>query len=129
MPRMTAKYQTALYTADLHQIIVWNRDDRDELYSALQRVGHFWDSVSKSWNYAEPEDADEPTRLIMVRLWSDIETIEEVADDLIELVKSSKLPWELVERSKSHQCRPPKQNEARIYLRFLPTFLTASKLA
>jgi hypothetical protein len=125
MPKMTAKYQHALTTARHHngnmglpfeqRIII--TDDQETLYAKLNQAGYFWDSSRREWIYHEPEAADEPTALIMVRVWSDSEIIDEAADEIINGVKKV---WKLVERSTPYQCRPPKQGESRVYLKFLP---------
>lgn len=120
MPKMTAKYSKALNAYRQTSQGLERLDDQDSLYAYLQGEGYFWDSAAKRWDYHEPADADNPTPMIMIRLWADGEIIEEVADDLINLVKRSKLPWTLLERSTPYGCRPPKQREGRIYLKFLP---------
>ncbi|MCB0207700.1 MAG: hypothetical protein KDJ52_00130 [Anaerolineae bacterium] len=116
MPKMTAKYRTALETA-LKASLPVKTDDQETLYALLQENGYFWDSRTKSWDHFEPEEADDPTPLIYVRVWADEEIIHEAADDI---VRTNKKHWQLVERSDPYRCRPPKQREARIYLRFLP---------
>jgi hypothetical protein len=121
MPKMTAKYERALHTAlnkvRISPILLDKMSTQEELYTALQQAGYFWDSAAKTWDYHEPEAADEPTALIMVRVWSDSEIIDEAADEIINGVKNV---WKLVERSTPYQCRPPKQGESRVYLKFLP---------
>jgi hypothetical protein len=115
MPKMTAKYSAALQTARLAEI--GPSDDQEVLYTDLQDNGYFWDSRLKRWEFTPEEDSDEPTPLILVRVWADEAIIHEAADDLI---RTNKRHWQLVERSEPYRCRPPKQKEARIYLRFLP---------
>lgn len=115
MPRMTAKYKGARDTAFYRNISI--DGDQETLYERLQAAGFFWNSDSKKWEEFDIADADEPTKLIMVRVWTDAEIVEEAADDIV--AKTKKL-FELVERSKPYPCRPPKQREARIYLKFLP---------
>lgn len=118
MPKMTAKYAWAVNTAHNHNLPVRNTHNQEELYQLLQESGFFWDSGIKRWEYHEPAAADDPTPLIMVRVWADGEIIEEAADDLVR--QASALNWRLVERSQVYGCRPPKQREGRVYLRFLP---------
>ncbi|MCB0190595.1 MAG: hypothetical protein KDJ65_01480 [Anaerolineae bacterium] len=120
MPRMTAKYSQALNTYQHTQKELARLDDQETLYTYLQEEGYFWDSSAKQWEYFEPEEADDPTPLVMIRVWADGEIIEEAAGDLINLIKRSKLPWELIEKSNVYGCRPPKQREGRVYLKFLP---------
>lgn len=125
MPKMTAKYAGALAIASKafrHTDPLPNDNDQEGLYTALQQRGYFWDSQIKQWEYHEPEAADDPTPLVMIRIWSDIEITSEMADDLQAAL--AEFPrtkgWQLIERSTPYQCRPPKQLEARIYLKFLP---------
>lgn len=97
MPKQTAKYRGACDVARRHNIAL--NGNQPDLYERH-----------------DIQDADEPTPLIMVRVWANAEIAEEAADDIINQAKD----WVLVERSKAYPCRPPKQREARIYLRFLP---------
>ena len=114
-PRMTAKYKTARDTAYFRNIPP--EGSQEELYERLQAAGFFWNSDSKVWEEFDIEDADDPTRLVMIRVWADAEIVEEAADDLVSKTKKF---FELIERSKPYPCRPPKQREARVYLKFLP---------
>lgn len=115
MPRMTAKYKGAVQAAQTEQVSTY--DDQETLYSELQSLGYFWDSKAKTWEFSDIDDADEPTKLIMIRVWADAEIVDEAADDIIA---SNKKNFELVDRSKIYPCRPPKQREGRVYLKFLP---------
>lgn len=122
MPKMTVKYAAALNVAERHYI-GFNRaqeTDQNSLYTRLQESGYFWDSTLKHWEYHEPADADAPTPLVMLRVWADGEILEEAVNDLLTLIKRSKLPWDLIEKSPPYGCRPPKQREGRVYLKFLP---------
>lgn len=115
MPKMTAKYSRALAAA--RQANIEPSNDQEALYARLQAAGYFWESQAKRWEHYAPEEADEPTPLIMIRVWADSEVTEEVADAVIAGAPKA---WRLVERSQPFGCRPPKQREARIYLKFLP---------
>lgn len=133
MPKMTAKYKFALATLHHHngnmalpfdQRIVIDYNDQEVLYSALQEAGYFWDSKKKQWEYHEPEAANDPTPMIMIRVWADKEIVEEAEQELrAALTKHlATKDWSLLERSPVYGCRPPKQLEARIYLKFLPNW-------
>lgn len=116
MPRMTAKYKSATELARRWPgAAIYG--DQEALYAALQEQGFFWDSAKKRWDEHDIELADEPTRLILLRVWADEEIAEEAADDVI---RSTAKFFELIERSTPYRCRPPKQREVRIYLKFLP---------
>jgi hypothetical protein len=112
---MTAKYATALSVARRENIPV--ADNQEELYSRLQEDGWYWDSERKEWEYHEISEAAPPTPFVLVRVWADEEIVQEVADDV---TKGLKKLYDFVERSDAYRCRPPKQREARIYLRFMP---------
>ncbi|MCB0165596.1 MAG: hypothetical protein KDI79_15300 [Anaerolineae bacterium] len=120
MPKMTAKYSGAIQTAHNAGLPAIETNNQEELYTLLQENGYFWDSKVELWEYHVPEDADDPTPLIMIRVWAEGEIIEEAADDLASAIKKARLPWLLIERSQPYGNRPPKQREARIYLKFLP---------
>jgi len=122
---MTAKYTEALATAKHHngnmglpfeqRIII--TDDQETLYANLNQAGYFWNSTAKNWDYHETEAADDPTPMIMVRVWSNSEIIEDVAAKIAE---GARKHWTMIEKTPPYQCRPPKQKESRIYLKFLP---------
>lgn len=117
MPRMTAKYKAAIRTyhnARLNGIIQTN--NQEELYELLQSNGYFWNSQAKKWPYHDAAQADPPTTLVMVRVWAKLEIVESLAREVVAICDD----WHLVEQSKVYPCRPPKQKEGRVYLKFLP---------
>ena len=120
MPKMTAKYSSAFnelrkLNFPTHTI---NIEKQDEVYGALQERGYMWDSEQKEWIELANEPADEPTKLVMVRVWADLEVVQEAADEVIKSLKRK--GFDLVETSPVYPCRPPKQLEGRIYLKLLP---------
>lgn len=120
MAKKTAKYVSACTTATqkagLMASDIRKMSNQDELYATLNKAGFHWDSGSKEWQFHAPEAADDPTPLVMIRVWADAEIVEEAADEVIEHLKR----FRLVERSRPYPCRPPKQFESRVYLKFLP---------
>jgi hypothetical protein len=120
MAKMTAKYAAAWallrkinfpsYTIDIEK--------QDEVYGALQDRGFMWDSTQKEWIDLGNEPADEPTKLVMVRVWADQEVVQEAADEVSKSLKRK--GFDLVETSPVYPCRPPKQLEGRVYLKLLP---------
>lgn len=118
MPKMTAKYAGALAVASkaFRHTDPLPSDNQEELYQALQKKGYFWDSSAKEWEYHAPEAAQEPTPLVHIRVWADAEVVEAAADEVVEQLRQ----FRLVERSRPYPCRPPKQFESRVYLKFLP---------
>lgn len=118
MPRMTAKYRAAITTAHNKRLPAKDTANQDELYELLQQNGYFWDSGSKQWDYHDPAQADPPTPLVMVRVWADLDHVEGYAQQVI--AECSKKIGPLVEQSRVYPCRPPKQQEGRVYLKFMP---------
>jgi len=116
MPKMTAKYSRALGVARLLKIEF--TEDQESLYSKIQSNGWMWDSKAQIWMELAEEPADEPTEMIMLRVWTDAEITNEVADLVQGAMKFA--GCRLLERSELYRCRPPKQLEGRIYLKFLP---------
>lgn len=116
--KMTAKYSTALAVAQREKMTI-TYVNQEQLYQALQEKGFHWDSDLKQWQWHDPAEADDPTPFVLIRVWANEEITPEVADDVTRSLKKLGL-YDLVERSEPYRCRPPKQREARIYLRFQP---------
>ncbi len=122
MPKMTAKYAGAVDAAHNARLNAAGTRNQEELYALLQEAGYFWDPARKVWEYHEPAEAEPATSLVMVRVWCDGEIADEAADDLAAALAgyAKTKGWRLVEKSPPYQCRPPKQLESRVYLKFLP---------
>lgn len=117
MPKLTRKYAAALTAAYALQLEI--PKDQETLYELIEKNGHQWDSDQGAWIDLASEAADDPTPCLNVRVWADAEIVEEYAD-LIELKLTKSKRAMLIERSKVYLCRPPKQLEGRIYLKFMP---------
>lgn len=129
MPRQTAKFKAAMaalryhnedYSLPFDQRIIVDRDDQEAVYTALQQHGYFWNSTAKIWEFSDPKEADPPTPLVMLRVWAGSDQVEDFANTLDTLVRNHFPDWKLIERSRPYQCRPPKQQESRVYLKYLP---------
>lgn len=116
MPRATRKYKAAIALA--REINLAINDDQEVLYRALNERGYQWDSQSGVWQSLPDLPADPPTDFVMIRLWCANEVIEEVVNDVIKQIQA--LGLRLMEQSTPYPCRPPKQLESRVYLKFLP---------
>jgi hypothetical protein len=114
---MTKKYSAAIRTAHNHRLPADETRHQVELYGLLQDHGYFWDSVAGEWVHLPPEEALDPTPLVMIRVWAAADAVELAADEVVERLRVN---FNLVERSGPYPCRPPKQFESRIYLKFLP---------
>lgn len=120
-PKMTAKYSTALVVARREKMgaNVNAASEQEGLYSRLQEIGYYWNSDRKEWEHHAIDDADDPTPLIMIRVWANAEIVEDVAEDVIRRVPKN---WgKPIKKNGPYVCRPPKQREARMYLEFMPT--------
>jgi hypothetical protein len=116
MPKQTRKYVAAMQIAQREKITLLH--DAELLYHVLAERDYHWDSGAGEWAKWADLPADEPTEFVMVRLWAAGEVIGELAEDTIRQLEAVGL--RLMERSEAYPCRPPKQLEARVYLKFLP---------
>lgn len=114
--KQTAKYAGGLKVA---REIGLSRPvtNQEQLYADLGQHGWQWDSRQELWINVSDVPADPPTDLIRVRVWADLEIVEDVAGDVAAQL-GKRLPLALTETSKVYPCRPPKQLEGRVYLTF-----------
>jgi hypothetical protein len=113
---MTAKYSTALIEANRHRLDT--SGNQEALYERLEAIGLLWDSSSQEWLTVAQEPADPPTELVMIRVWAKTEDVEAAAGVVARAYEAT--GYRLIERSRPYLCRPPKQLESRVYLKFLP---------
>lgn len=114
MPKQTRKYTQAV---DLAKQIGASADgNQDVLYATLAFRGYTWLSDEGQW--VQSPDPDPATELVMLRVWAKKELVDSLADQVANAMQSNGL--KLVERSDLYLCRPPKQLEGRIYLKFIP---------
>lgn len=124
MAKNTAKYKGAKQVvmfrglSDAEDAV--RRGDQEEVYDVLNALGFFWNSKTQEWEEHDLGDADDPTPLVMIRVWADIDIVEDAADDVARNIQKS-MPLQLVQKSKVYQNRPPKQLEGRVYLQFVKT--------
>lgn len=121
MPKMTAKYSTALAVARREGVgaNVNAPNAQEALYSRLQEIGYFWNSDAKEWEHHATADANPPMEGISVRVWAATEHAAK-AGQAVAFAMGRVYGWKLVEVSEPYQCRPPKQLESRVYLKFMP---------
>jgi hypothetical protein len=115
MPKMTAKYSSALAAARAAQLS--DGGDQETLYRRLNDAALWWDSKQGEWINFTQEPADEPTPITRVRVWA---SGDRVSDAVSEVIKGLRGKFKLITRSDPYPCRPPKQLESRVYLEFLP---------
>jgi hypothetical protein len=107
--KQTQKYSKAC------QRLTFPHDTQDQLYAELNRLGWFWNSKKKDW-YRDDTHAREATNLVKVRVWASASKVRQAAELFIETAEDNGLRF--VEKSEPYPCRPPNQNESRIYLTF-----------
>lgn len=113
--RRTGKYVAAEAIAERFEwdLVLCDSTNQNDLYNLLQKHGWMWDSKTGKWIYLPEIPATKPTQDVMVRVWTDLKKVDGAADKVVE-----NMPMTLVERSEARVCRPPKQLEGRVYLRF-----------
>jgi hypothetical protein len=112
MPKRTQKYVAALKVAA--RLKIPELEKAELLYEDLNAKNYFWNADKKKWL---PGAAPVPaTELIRVRTWAETSRVESIADSVVfGLVEAGFI---LLEKSKPYMCRPPNQNESRVYLTF-----------
>lgn len=88
---------------------------QDALYELLGEQNYYWDRKAQRWQ--DGGESDPPSTVISIRITTGYDRLNEVAEVLIEALGEYEL--ELIEQSKPYPCRPPKQNDSRMYLTFL----------
>lgn len=104
--------QTKKYTGAC-EILTYPHNTQEELYRELNRLGFYWHPDKKKWE-RDDTPAKEATRLIKIRVWASTNTVQQAAELIVEQLEGTGL--RLIEQSEMYQCRPPLQNESRIYL-------------
>jgi hypothetical protein len=111
MIRRTRKYIKARESAP-----DFSHETSDELYQYLIKSGYYWDADAGVWIKTSSQLNDPPSTLIKIRLWADKNQVEDVAEKVIWALSGER--FQLVEKSITYPCRPPKANDARVYLTF-----------
>lgn len=115
MPKMTVKYTAAWKLAGSPE----PKPDAEMLYAHMRDIHHWWNSVTSRWERHDPADANPPMEGIAIRVWADGLHAEKAAAAVAHALKVV-YGWRLVETSPPYPCRPPKQLESRVYLKFMP---------
>ncbi len=105
--RQTEKYRKAV------EILKYPHNSHQELYSEMNRLSYYWDAKNRKW---ERDDrlADPPMDGVKIRLWANNDEVQDYSELITQLLKAE--GYTIVDKSEPYQCRPPKQNESRIYL-------------
>ncbi|MEQ9370664.1 MAG: hypothetical protein RIG63_16810 [Coleofasciculus chthonoplastes F3-SA18-01] len=94
-----------------------NISDREQLYQKLNEHHYYWNFKVKQWEELTFEDADPPTEVIRIRIWTDSRYTKDIAEELISSLAAKGL--RCVSKSTPYPCRKPNQLESIIYLDFL----------
>jgi hypothetical protein len=108
--KKTKKYSKAT------ELLTFPHNNQEELYQELNRLGYYWDALDKKW-IRDERLANPPKQGVDIRVWADKDYTEEHAETLVQLFLKN--GYRLSNRSGTYPCRPPKQNESRIYLSFI----------
>lgn len=114
MARQTEKFIKAVAIAGSR----FRNTSHEALYQLMLEAQYYWDSRTKEWEQTPSEANDPPTQLHRVRVWAAKGEVESLATAIIQSLTAQ--GYQLDERSAVYPCRPPKGNEARIYLSFHP---------
>lgn len=115
MPKLTAKYQAALAAAKEEGLSAM--PNQEALYQEIGKRGYFWTPTEGRWIIAPVEDAEPASTALKIRVWCDMEIVEDIAGDIVREL-TERLALKLVEQSPVYPCRPPKQLDGRVYLTF-----------
>ncbi len=113
MPKLTAKYVAATYAAKEEGLQAIALLGAEALYAELAKRQYFWTPSEGRWIVALPKDAEPASQVLRIRVWADKKIVERLANEL-----AFKVNWLLLEKSAVYLCRPPKHNDARVYLTF-----------
>lgn len=114
MAKQTQKYKAAFPIASKLKF-VGNWDDQNEVYQFLNERHYVWNSKNKQWEDYQAEPSNPPTNLLMIRVWTgDREESLQIARFLRYILERAGL--EYLKQSEPYPCRPPQQNDYRVYL-------------
>lgn len=115
MARLTAKLKAAKECVLENKLAIQIYAAPDVIYTALQGAGYWWSSDKQAW---EREAAAQPAMDgSMIRVWARTDEVERIARMVCAMMEQQGM--RLVEMSQPYQCRPPRQAESRVYLRFV----------
>ena len=114
MPKMTAKYTAALKVLrSLGEPNIGEDSGRD--YEALEERGFQWDAKKGQWINVKALPANPASTVLRVRVWAAHGTAHQAAM-LVAQALHERAGWNLLEESAPYPCRPPQQNDERVYL-------------
>lgn len=116
MPKMTAKYTAALKALRaLGETEIGQDSERD--YATLEEIGYQWDSKQGKWINVKAMPANPASTVLRVRVWA----AKGKTGDAVHVISGAlhqQAGWNLIDQSAPYPCRPPQQNDERVYLTF-----------
>lgn len=117
MARKTQKYNAARTIAtELNFRGDW--DDQNALYQFLNEHHHVWDSKTGEWENYQAIPSYPPTDLLMIRVWTGTREESIAIARFLRHLLEQHTELDFIEQSEPYVCRPPKQNDYRVYLKF-----------
>jgi len=114
MPKMTAKYTAALKVLRSHgEPNIGQDSGRD--YETLEEIGFQWDSKKGQWVNVKALPANPASKVLRVRVWAARGQAHDAAM-VVARALHEQAGWNLLEESAPYPCRPPQQNDERVYL-------------
>lgn len=112
--------QKLRYAVSLYQQLKLNRkySSQEELYTLMNEHNYHWDSQQKKWLHGGTPDP--ASTFVKIRVMTDRANVTTIVSE-IKTAMSDK--FICLETSDIYPCRPPKQNDARIYLTFTPNIV------
>ena len=115
MPKKTAKYKAAL--EQLARLNIKASSNQETDYRKLAEKGYQWDCRAGEWLCLDSLPAKPATDLTRVRVWAARDSVQHCAEQVLQSLTQA--GFQLIEMSEPYPCRPPQQNESRIYLTLL----------
>jgi len=97
------------------EILTYPHSTQENLYQELNRLGFYWQPKKQKW-VRDDTPAREVSKQIKVRILASSDLVEQAAELIVEQAES--VGMKFIEKSEAYPCRPPNQNESRIYLVF-----------
>jgi hypothetical protein len=116
MPKKTVKYIAALTVLrNLGEPGIGLDAEHD--YDALAELGYQWDAKKGKWINVSKLPSQPASTLLRIRVWA-AKGQAHAAAMVAAQALHERAGWNLLEESAPYPCRPPQQNDERVYLTF-----------
>lgn len=113
MPKQTKKFVAA--QVQLSRLgVSASGYDQEQDYRKLSELGYQWDSTKGKWVRLDSQPAKPASQVTRVRVWAASHDVQRAADDVLSAMQAR--GYQLVEVSTPYPCRPPQQNDSRVYI-------------